>query len=59
MSLSPTRRIVRNARFVDNGKVITAAGISAGIDMSLYVIEMLYGKETAQHTTEYMEYRRI
>lgn len=55
----PDTEIVRDVRFVDNGKVITAAGISAGIDMSLYVIEMLYGKETAQHTTEYMEYRRI
>jgi len=44
---------------VDNGKVITAAGISAGIDMSLYVIELLYGKETAQHTAAHMEYLRI
>lgn len=57
--LAPSTEIVRNARFVDNGKVITAAGISAGMDMSLYVIEMLYGKVTAQHTAEYMEYRRI
>lgn len=57
--IAPETEIVRDVRFVDNGKVITAAGISAGIDMSLYVIEILYGKETAQHTTEYMEYRRI
>jgi transcriptional regulator GlxA family with amidase domain len=57
--IAPDTEIVRDVRFVDNGKVITAAGISAGIDMSLYVIEMLFGKETAHHTTEYMEYRRI
>jgi transcriptional regulator GlxA family with amidase domain len=57
--IAPETEIVRDVRFVDNGKVITAAGISAGIDMSLYVIEILYGKETAQHTTEYMEYGRI
>lgn len=57
--IAPDTEIVRDVRFVDNGKVITAAGISAGIDMSLYVIEMFYGKETAQHTIEYMEYRCI
>jgi transcriptional regulator GlxA family with amidase domain len=57
--IAPTTEIVRGVRFVDNGKVITAAGISAGIDMSLYVIELLYGKEAAQHTAAYMEYRRI
>ncbi|MSN25835.1 MAG: DJ-1/PfpI family protein [Geobacter sp.] len=57
--MAPNTEIMRDARFVDNGKVITSAGISAGIDMSLYVIEMLYGKEVAQNTAEYMEYRRI
>jgi transcriptional regulator GlxA family with amidase domain len=43
---------------VDNGKVITSAGISAGIDMSLHVIERFFGKETADATAAYMEYRR-
>src|SRR5512133_1177359 len=57
--LAPRTEIVRDVRFVDNGKVITAAGISAGIDMSLHVIEMLYGAETARHTAAYMEYRSI
>jgi len=57
--IAPETEVVRDSRFVDNGKVITAAGISAGIDMSLYVVEMLYGGEIAQHTAGYMEYRRI
>jgi len=57
--IAPETEVVRDIRFVDNGKVITAAGISAGIDMSLYVVEMLYGREIAQHTAGYMEYRRI
>jgi len=57
--IAPDTEIVRDVRFIDTGKVITSAGISAGIDMSLYVIEMLFGKEAAQHTAEYMEYRRI
>jgi transcriptional regulator GlxA family with amidase domain len=56
--IAPGTEVVRKARFVDNGKVITSAGISAGLDMSLYVIEMLYGQKAAQATAEYMEYRR-
>jgi transcriptional regulator GlxA family with amidase domain len=41
---------------VDNGKVITAGGISAGIDMSLYVVGKLLGEEKAKNTARYMEY---
>jgi len=57
--IAPDTEINRDARFVDNGKVITSAGISAGIDMSLYVIEILFGSETAENTARYMEYRRL
>ncbi len=39
--------------------LLTSGGISAGIDMSLYVIELIYGRDTAQRTAAYMEYRRI
>lgn len=54
--LAPNTEIVRNERFVDNGQIITSGGISAGIDMSLHVIELVYGKEAAQKTAAYMEY---
>lgn len=57
-AMAPNTRLLRGARFVDNGKVITSAGISAGIDMSLHVIERLFGKEAADATAAYMEYRR-
>jgi len=57
--LAPNTEVVRNERFVDNGKVITSAGISAGIDMSLHVVESFFGRETAQNTAAYMEYRRF
>ena len=49
-------RIEENKRVVDNGKIILAAGISAGIDMSLYVISKLLGKDQALKTAQYMEY---
>ena len=43
-------------RYVDNGKIITSAGISAGIDMSLYVVGRLLGKNVADETARYMQY---
>jgi len=45
---APKTKVVRDKRFVDNGKIITSAGLSSGIDGALHVIEKLYGKGTAQ-----------
>jgi transcriptional regulator GlxA family with amidase domain len=53
---APTTRIDTSKRFLDNGKVIVSAGISAGIDMSLYVVARLLGSERAWETAQYMEY---
>jgi transcriptional regulator GlxA family with amidase domain len=43
-------------RFIDNGKVITSGGVSAGIDMSLHVVSKLLGRDKARATADYMEY---
>jgi transcriptional regulator GlxA family with amidase domain len=48
--------VLDDRRFVDNGRVITSAGIAAGIDMSLHVVAILLGKEAAEATARYMEY---
>lgn len=53
---NPTTAILRTERYVDAGKIITSAGISAGIDMSLYVVGRLLGKEVADETARYMQY---
>lgn len=58
-TLAPGTEIVEGERFIDNGKIITSGGISAGIDMSLHVVESIYGKTSANKTATYMEYRRI
>ena len=39
--LCPTIHIERNMRYVDTGEVVTSAGVSAGIDMSLHLIDRL------------------
>ena len=44
------------ARVVDNGRIVTSAGISAGIDASLYLIARLSGVEVAAETARYMHY---
>ncbi|WP_312421519.1 DJ-1/PfpI family protein [Anaerospora hongkongensis] len=52
----PTAMIEENVKFVDNGKILTSAGISAGIELSLYVVAKLFGKEVANKAAVYMEY---
>lgn len=54
--LYPKIKIQKGKRFTDNGKVITTAGVSAGIDGSLHIIEKLFGKEFAIRTAKYIEY---
>jgi len=52
----PTAKVLPDTRFVDNGKIITTAGISAGIDGALHMVEKLSGKEQAKRVATYMEY---
>lgn len=43
-------------RYVDEGKIVTSGGISAGIDMCLYLVHKLLGEEALKKTTQEMEY---
>ncbi|HET6329051.1 MAG TPA: DJ-1/PfpI family protein [Planctomycetaceae bacterium] len=54
--LAPKSTVYTDRRFVDNGHVICSAGIAAGIDMSLHVIERLLGPDATLKTARYMEY---
>jgi transcriptional regulator GlxA family with amidase domain len=53
----PKLTVGRGRRFVDNGRIVTTAGVSAGIDGSLHVIARLLGRRTADQVATYMEYR--
>jgi predicted amidohydrolase/putative intracellular protease/amidase len=56
---APKCKVVEGKRFVDNGKVITTAGVTAGIDGALRVVERVLGKEAAKWTAdEWMEHHR-
>jgi transcriptional regulator GlxA family with amidase domain len=56
-SLNAGVEVERRSRVVDDG-VITSAGVASGIDMSFYVVETLFGREVADETARYIEYRR-
>lgn len=55
----PAVRIVDDQRFIDEGHIVTSAGVSAGIDMALHVVARLVGEATAAATARSMEYDRI
>ena len=54
--VAPRTELRPNERWVDNGKIITSAGISAGIDASLYAVGKLLGTDEATQTARYMQY---
>ncbi|BDZ49939.1 putative transcription regulator, AraC family protein [Frondihabitans sucicola] len=52
----PTVVIERDVRFVDDGDVITSAGVSAGIDMALHLVDRLAGRERAVEVRRGIQY---
>jgi transcriptional regulator GlxA family with amidase domain len=52
----PDLNVVENTRWVDEGSVVTSGGISAGIDMSLHLVERLSSRELAERTARLMEF---
>ena len=54
--LEPTTQVIRNKRFVNEDNIVSAAGISAGIDMALFVVKTYYGEEIMLAVKKEMEY---
>lgn len=52
----PSIRVIADKKYVEDGKFLTSGGVSAGINMSLYIIEKLCGKKIAINTAKRMEY---
>jgi len=55
----PSVTVEEDVRWVDEGTVVTAAGISAGIDMSLHLVARLAGEDLAARTAHQMEFARF
>lgn len=56
VSLEPTARPLRGERWVDDGDVVTSAGVSAGIDMALHLVARFAGEERARQVQDVIEY---
>jgi putative intracellular protease/amidase/DNA-directed RNA polymerase subunit RPC12/RpoP len=54
---APRTKVVHDQRYVDNGKLITTAGLSAGIDGAIHLVAKTLGKEAAQAVAHGLEYR--
>jgi transcriptional regulator GlxA family with amidase domain len=52
----PKTKVVSNARIVDNGTVLTTAGVSAGTDGALHLVERIRGRDFAVGVAAMMEY---
>ncbi|MEW4235784.1 AraC family transcriptional regulator [Bacillus thuringiensis serovar medellin] len=48
--------VIENVKFVDEGHIITSAGISAGINMAFHIVKNLLGMHVAEDTAKQMEY---
>ena len=52
----PNLNVIENKRWVDEGTIITSSGISAGIDMCLYLISKTQNMKLAEKTARQMEF---
>ncbi len=53
---APNATVLANVRYVRDGNLVTAAGVSAGIDMSLWLVGQLWNVDLARSTQRFMEY---
>jgi transcriptional regulator GlxA family with amidase domain len=51
-------RVIRDARVVDDGDIITAGGVTSGIHLALWIVEQEQGREAAADVAAEIEHRR-
>jgi transcriptional regulator GlxA family with amidase domain len=56
LKLDPTIDLQANERWVDSGQIITASGVSAGIDMALHLVRRLAGEDRARRVRRDIQY---
>jgi len=55
----PKATVLDGRRFIDEGRIVTTAGVSAGIDGALHLVARLAGRAVADQTARYMEYHWV
>ena len=56
-ALFPEVDVIRGVRFVEDGKVATAGGLTSGTDLALRIVERYFGRDVARRTATYLEYQ--
>jgi transcriptional regulator GlxA family with amidase domain len=56
-NIFPECTLIENVRWVEDGNIVTSGGITAGIDMSLYLISKLFHSDLAVRTARQMEFK--
>ena len=56
-ALFPEVTVVGGVRFVEDGPIATAGGLTSGTDLALRIVERYFGRDTAQRTATYLEYQ--
>lgn len=54
----PNSTVLDDTKYVDNGNIITTAGVSSGIDGALHIISRIKGRDVARSVAYYMEYNK-
>ncbi len=55
--IAPKANVVSDERFTDNGKILTSAGLSSGIDAAIYLVSKYQGLGNAQRIATHLEYQ--
>jgi putative intracellular protease/amidase len=55
----PKVHLVRGVRFVDEGNVATAGGLTCGSDLAMHIVERYFGRKLAEDTAYYLEYQSV
>jgi putative intracellular protease/amidase/YHS domain-containing protein len=53
----PNVKVVRGVRYVEDGRIATAGGLTSGVDLALRVVERYFGRDVAKQTALYLEYQ--
>jgi transcriptional regulator GlxA family with amidase domain len=56
LAIDPSIAADKESRFVDDGDIVTAAGVSAGIDMALHLVARLHSKDRARQVRKGIQY---
>jgi len=53
----PAVHFVSGTRYVENGKIATAGGLTSGIDLAIHIVARYYGNEVAQVSADFLEHK--